>query len=72
MDALDTDSRFPETLRPIAPTRRGPIMVVVYLSPVAPGNPEGRDSDSSSVMGGLDGAAISRHWSMSANPEART
>lgn len=51
-EALDTESRLPETRRPIAPTRLGPMIVVVYLS-LAPGKPEGRESDSSSVIGGL-------------------
>ena len=32
---------FPATRKPIPPDREGPIIVVVYFSPVAPGNPVG-------------------------------
>ena len=32
-----TDARLPETRNPAAPTREGPMIVVVYLRPEAPG-----------------------------------
>lgn len=73
---IEIDPRFPLTRSPSAPARDGPMMVVVYLRPVAPGKPVdllGRPPfASSSLGGGLLGMASSGHLSTSANPASTT
>ena len=72
----DSELRLPETRRPSAPVREGPMIVVVYLSPVAPWKPGGRpgreEFPSSSLGAGLEGNASSGQRSMSASPASTT
>ena len=71
-EVLATELRLPVVRIPSAPTLEGPRIVVVYLRPVAPGNPDGLPPDSSSLGAGLDGIASSGHRSTSASPASTT